>query len=86
MARTSISRTVIQTHCEVTYIDQNNEKQNGTVSLFGDYDIETAQRPAIHALNAKGGVVSAISHTSFYGTMSLEDFAKHATKKNFKEW
>jgi hypothetical protein len=86
MARTTFSRTVVQTHCEVKYIDQDNEKQQATITLFGDYDLGTAQRPAIKALNAKGGIVTSVSHTSFYGSMTLEDFAKYCDKKNFKEW
>lgn len=86
MARTTFSRTVVQTHCEVTYIDQNNEEQHGTVTLYGDYDIGTAQKAAIKKLGAKGGVVHSISHTSFYGSMGIEDFVKYCDKKNFKEW
>lgn len=86
MARTTFARTVVQTHCEVNYIDQNNERKSDTVILFGDYDLGTAQKPAIKKLNAKGGVVLAVHHTSFYGSMSIEDFAKHCNKKNFKEW
>ena len=77
MARTTFSRTVVMTHCEVTYIDQDNEKKKGTVILYGDYDIETAQRPAIKKLGAKGGIVEEVHHTSFYGSMNIEQFAKH---------
>lgn len=86
MARTTFARTVVQTHCEVNYIDQNNEQQSATVVLFGDYDLGSAQKPAIKKLNAKGGVVLAVHHTSFYGSMGIEEFAKHCNKKNFKEW
>ena len=86
MARTTFARTVVQSICEVTYIDQNNDKKKATVILYGDYDIGTAQRPAIKKLNAKGGVVEGIKHRSFYGSMNIEDFAKHCDKKNFKEW
>lgn len=86
MARTTFSRTVVQTICEVKYIDVNNEQQDTTVLLYGDYNIETAQKAALKKLNAKGGVVLAIKHKSFYGSMNIEDFAKHCTKKNFKEW
>ena len=86
MARTTFARTVVQTICEVNYIDQNNEQQKGEVTLFGDYDIGTAQKPAIKKLNAKGGVVLSVKHKSFYGSMGIEEFAQHCTKKNFKEW
>ena len=86
MARTTFARTVVQTICEVNYIDQNNEQQNAEVILFGDYDIGTAQKPAIKKLNAKGGVVLAVKHRSFYGSMNIEKFAENCDKKNFKEW
>lgn len=86
MARTSISRTIVETYCEVRYIDQNNAEQRAEVKLFGDYDITKAQRPAIKALNAKGGVVLKVRHKSYYASMSLEEFAKHSVKTNYKEW
>lgn len=86
MARTTFSRTVVQTICEVTYIDQNNDEQKGEVVLFGDYDIGTAQRAAIRKLNAKGAVVHSVRHKSFYGSMDIESFAEHCDKKNYKEW
>lgn len=86
MARTTFARTVVKTHCEVHYIDQNNDEKNATVTLFGDYDLNTAQRPAIKQLNAKGGVVLSVSHSSYYGSMSIQDFDKYSTKKDFKEW
>lgn len=86
LARTTFSRTVVQTICEVTYIDVNNDKKNTTVTLYGDYDMETSQKAAIKKLQAKGGVVTSIKHKSFYGSMGIEDFAKYCSKKNFKEW
>jgi hypothetical protein len=86
MARTTFARTVVQTICEVTYIDENNDKQNTTVTLYGDYDIAKAQKPALKKLGAKGGVVTSVKHKSFYGTMNIEKFAENCDKKNFKEW
>ena len=86
MARTTFSRTIVQTICEVKYIDQNNEQQDSTVILYGDYDIKTAQRAAIKKLNAKGGVVLSVKHISFYGSMTIETFAQNCDKRYFKEW
>lgn len=86
MARTTFSRTVVQTICEVTYIDQNNDKKDGTVTLFGEYDLAHAQKPAIKKLNAKGGIVTHVKYRSFYGSMGIEQFAEHCNKKNYKEW
>ena len=87
MARTTFGRTIVTTHCEVNYIDQNNErKTEADLKLLGDYDLETAQKPAIKKLNAKGGVVLNVWHTSYYGKMSIEDFDKYCTKTNYKEW
>ena len=86
MARTTFSRTVVKTICEVTYIDQNNDTQEAKIELFGNYDLQGAQKPAIKALNAKGGVVRKIHHKSYYGSMTLEKFDKFCDKKNYKEW
>ena len=86
MARTTISRTIVETFCEVTYFDQNNNKQQTILKLYGNYDIGTAQRAAIRKLNAKGGIVSKVWHKSYYASMSLENFAQNAEKTNYKEW
>ena len=86
MARHTFARTVVQTICEVNYIDQNNDMKSGTIILYGDYDLESSQKPAIKQLNAKGGVVTSIKHKSFYGKMSIEKFAQYCDKSNFKEW
>ena len=86
MARTTFARTVVQTICEVKYIDQNNKTKEETVTLYGDYDLGTAQRAAIKKLNAKGGIVLSVKHKSFYGSMNIETFANNCEKSNFKEW
>lgn len=87
MARTTFARTVVTTHCEVDYIDQNNNrKHEDDLKLLGNYDLETAQKPAIKKLNAKGGVVLKVWHSSYYGKMSIEDFDKYCQKTNETEW
>ena len=86
MARTSISRTVVRTICEVKVVDENNNINAQTVVVFGDYDIDKAQRAVRKQLKNERVLVESIRHESFYGTMSLEDFANNCTKKNRKEW
>lgn len=86
MARLSIGRTIVTTICEVKYFDENNDLQNATVELLGDYNIETAQRAAIKKLKARGGIVKSIKHKSFYGVMSIEEFAQRCKKSRTKEW
>ena len=86
MARNSFSRTVVKTICDVRYIDQNNEQRQTTITLFGDYDLQHAQRPCIRALNAKGGIVEKIKHQSYYGTMTMQEFDKYCVKTNQKEY
>lgn len=86
MARTTFARTVVKTICDVKYIDRNNEEKSAEVVLFGDYDMETAQKPAVKKLNAKGGVVTAVRHESFYGKMNIEKFAEMCDKTNYEEW
>ena len=88
MARISFGRTVVKTMCKITYIAQDNSQKEAEVVLYGDYDISTAQKPAIKALGAKGGVVTEVKHKSFYGVISLEDFERYCTvsPNSEKEW
>lgn len=86
MARTSISRTVIKTICEVKIVDENNDILQREIVVFGDYDIDGAQRAVRKKLKNERILVEAVKHESFYGTMPLEDFANNCTKKNRKEW
>ena len=86
MARTSISRTVVKTICEVKIVDKNNDIHEDTIVVFGDYDIDGAQRAVRKKLKNERVLVESIKHESFYGTMTLEDFANNCTKKNRKEW
>lgn len=86
MARTSISRTVVKTICEVKIVDKNNDIHEDTIVVFGDYDIDGAQRAVRKKLKNERVLVESIRHESFYGTMTLENFANNCTKKNRKEW
>ena len=86
MARTSFARTVILTFCEAEYVTQTNDVKKGLIKLFGDYDLEHAQNAVKRQLNAKGVIVKKVSHVSYYGTMSMEEFAQNCVKTKFKEW
>lgn len=87
MARTTFSRTVVITICKTTYFDLDNTMHKDViVELFGDYDLNGAQNAVKKKLGVKGAIVSEVSHKSFYGSMSLEDFAQYCTKKDYKEW
>lgn len=86
MARTSISRTVVKTICDAKVIAENNDIIAQEIVLYGDYDENTAQRAARKMLRNERILVESVKHESFYGTMSLEDFANNCTKKNRKEW
>ena len=84
--RATFARTVVITYCEVQYIDQNNNVHKDTVKLFGNHTLETAQNAARKKLNAKGCIVESVRHKSFYGKMSIEQFAKYCEKSDEKEW
>ena len=86
MARTSISRTIIKTICDAKVVDNNNDIHEQVIILFGDYDENTAQRAARKMLQNERILVESVRHESFYGTMSLEDFAKNCKKKNERNW
>lgn len=86
MARTSISRTVVKTICNVIYIDSENERKETEISFYGDYDMEHANPVVMRLLKAKGAIITDIRHESFYGTMSLEKFAKYCEHTNEKDW
>lgn len=87
MARNSFGRTVIMTICEVRYVDENNEVQKGTVTVYGNYNLNSAQNAARKALNNNRVIVESVKHKSFYGTISMESFAKNCESiTNEKEW
>lgn len=86
MARLTFARTIVKTKCETVWFDQNNIKHTDTVVLFGDYDLQTAQSAVKKKLNAKGALVTEVSHMSYYGSVSVEKFDKICDKKDFKEW
>jgi hypothetical protein len=86
MARLSFGRTVIQTVCEVMYYNENNEKRNATVTVYGNYNMDNVIKPISEQLGTKRFVVETIKHKSFYGKITLDDFAKHCQKTNEKEW
>ena len=86
MARTSFSRTVVKTHCDVRFVDQNNDIQLQHVVLYGNYDENSAYGACKRELNAKGVIIDEIKHESYYGTMTLKDFDKNCEKSNWKEW
>lgn len=86
MARTTFSRTVVITHCEGEYVNENEDIIPFKINLYGDYDINTVQNAAKRKLKTKGLIVQKISHESFYGSMNIEEFAKHCEKSNRKEW
>lgn len=87
MARNSFGRTVVKTICEVKYVDEKNGVQKGTVIVYGNYDIDSAQNAVRKALNNNRAIVYAVKHESFYGTISMEKFAENCdTITNRKEW
>lgn len=86
MAKTSFARTVVKTICEVKYVDENNDVQNATIELYGDYNIDGAQNAARKKLENNRLVVAKVTHKSYYGKMSMQDFEKYCEKANFKEW
>ena len=83
---TSISRTIVMTYCDVTWIAQDNSKHTDTIKLYGNYTLTSAQGAVKKKLNAKGVLVDEVRHESFYGTMAMEKFAKYCEKANKKEW
>ena len=88
MARTTFSRTIIETICDVRYIDENNKIQNTQVVLYGDYDMNSCQNAVRKKMQNNRAIVKSLKHVSYYATMSVEDFARLATKKENtrKEW
>ena len=87
MARNSFGRTVVETHCEVKYIDENNDVQREKVVLFGNYTLESAQNAARKAMKNNRVLVEKVSHKSYYGVISMEKFAENCDSiTNVKEW
>ena len=88
MARTSFGRTIIETICDVRYIDENNAIKSTEIVLYGDYNIKTSQNAVRNRMQNNRAVVKSLRHVSYYATMPVEDFAKLATEKpnTRKEW
>lgn len=86
MARNSISRTVVKTYCEVKFVDDNNDIQETEIMLWGDYSIDGAQNAARKVLENNRLIVESVRHESFYGKMSMEQFAELCEKSKEKEW
>ena len=86
MARNSIARTIVQTFCEVEYVDENNNIIPTTVKLWGNYSLDTAQNAVRKALENNRVIVKTVRHTSFYGKMTMEEFAKLCEKSNERNW
>ena len=87
MARNSFGRTVVKTICEVKYVDENNDVKKDTVTVYGNYDLDSAQNAVRRALDNNRAIVYAVRHESFYGIISMETFAKNCdTITNRKEW
>lgn len=86
MARTSFARTFVITYCDAEWFDSENVLHKGEVKIYGDYDLSSAQGAVKRKLNARGAIVKNVRHESFYGSMSIETFAKYCTKSNRKEW
>lgn len=88
MARTSFGRTVTRTICDVRYVDENNNICSATITLYGNYNMDSVQNAARKAMNNNRAAVKSIKHESFYGIISMEDFCKHCTVKEEtrKEW
>lgn len=68
------------------YYNENNEKRNATVTVYGNYNMDNVIKPISEQLGTKRFVVETIKHKSFYGKITLDDFAKHCQKTNEKEW
>ena len=86
MARESIGRTIIETHCEVEYVDENNDTHSDHVVLYGNYDIYNAANAARRKTGFKRLIVTSVSHVSYYAKMSFEQFAKLSSKTDIKEY
>lgn len=86
MARTTFSRTITETICEVKYIDEHNDIKTGEVVLYADYDINGAQNAARRKLKNNRLIVEKVRHRSYYGSITSEEFAKVCSKSNLKEW
>lgn len=86
MARLSFGRTVVQTICEVTYYDENNDKKHEDVLVYGDYDIDSAPTGVEKILGHRRFVIDSVRHKSFYGRITFEKFAEVCEKTNEKEW
>lgn len=73
-----IGRRVYKTICACEYYDDNNEKQEMEVELWGEYGIDRAEKHARQQAGNNRLAVRSVKVESFYASMPLETFVKNA--------
>lgn len=81
MARNRIGRRVTETTYLVGYYDNENEFHDVQLKLYGTPSLETAQNKFRKELGINRLMVKDIlSVETFYASMTLDEFVKHADK------
>ncbi len=73
-----IGRRIYKTRCECEFYDDNNERQETVVELWGEYGVDRAEKYARQEVGNNRLIVKSVKVTSFYASMPLETFVKNA--------
>lgn len=74
MAKNRIGRRIKKTICECDVVNEQKEVVEKTVTLYGDYDLDTAQRRVRAKLKTNNALVKSVTHESFYASQPLSVF------------
>lgn len=81
MAEKRIGRRIKTTTCKCDVVMPDNSIQEMEVELYGEKPPDKAQRAVARKLNNPRVLVRSVSYSSFYCSMSIEDFLKYGEHK-----
>lgn len=82
MAEKRIGRRIKKTTCKCDVVMPDNSIQQMEVELYGEKPPDRAQRAVAKMLGTQRVLVRSVSYSSFYCSMSVEDFVKYGDHKD----
>lgn len=81
MGENRIGRRIKKTTCECDVVEADNSIKRITVELNGEVPIGKTQRRVARKLKNERVLVRSVSYSSFYCSMSIDDFVKYGVHK-----
>lgn len=77
MAKNRIGRRIYKTICDCDVVDEQKKVVSKVIELYGNYDIDSAQRKVRRELNTNRALVKSVKHESFYASQPLSVFVEN---------